>query len=173
MQHSLAILSFHGLLIGIALVTLGYGLFVRRLAELVQPLRLQLAERGEKYLAVSKDGKEQSSVKFYLDNALNPWISIWASILLPMLAAYQSIWPSSPKFVATDEREYRRISALFTISVLSANPLFGLIIIIELADGTILIVIFSGNINVLFRVALTLIERQANKHDHQSHVHAH
>jgi hypothetical protein len=165
-----AIFSFHALLIGVAAVALVYGLFVRRLAELVQPLRLQLAERGEKYISISKDGKERRSIEFYLDNAFNPWICVWGSLFLPALTIWQLVRPMTPKFDATDKEEYRKISALFTISVFAANPLFGLIMIFELTIATIIIIIFSGKLNILLRVGLALVERQAVRRPARHHA---
>jgi hypothetical protein len=168
-----AIIRLQGLLLGLALVAIGYGLFIKRLATVVQPIRLRLAERGEKYLAVCKDPKEQGVITFYLDNALSPWVCIWTSALLPIILICQLIRPVSHKIIKEDEEEYHRLAALFTISTFSANPLFGSIILIELAIVTILVIIFSGKLTILLRVAITLIERLATRRPQHHHVPVH
>lgn len=168
-----AILRFQGLLLGIVLVAIGYGVFVKRLAIVVQPLRLRLAERGEKYLAVCKDPKERSLITFYLDNALSPWLAIWTTLLLPIVLIKQLITPVTHKIVKEDEEECRRLTALFIISTFAANPVFGFFVAVELIIVAIVVILLSGKITLLLRVAITLIERLATKPPQDHHVPAH
>lgn len=156
------IVRFHALLLGVALVAMGYGLFVKRLAVVVQPLRLRLAERGEKYLAVCKDPRERALVRFCLDHAFSPWVCIATSVTLP-IAFITQIFRPTEVIKKIDEDENRRIAALFALSVFSANPFFGAIIVLEVAIAITLMVIIKGQINALFRAATSLFERLANK----------
>ena len=169
-----AIVWFHTTLITIGACVVLYGFFLRRIATAVQPLRLQLAERGEKYLRISKDPRERKLITFYLDNALSPWVCFWAFILLPVVLVRQMFRSSNNKLEKENEAEYGRILALFTISVFAANPLFGVLTIIEIVIALLLAIMLSGKFGLLVRATVTLIERIAIKAtEHQHHAPAH
>jgi hypothetical protein len=155
-----AVFAFYHLLFWLSFLAIGYGLLLRRIATIVQPHRLRLAERGEKYLAVCKDPEERALVNFYLDNAFNPWIAISAFFTLPIVIV-QEIWrPAELGFVPADEDAHRSICGLASISAFAANPLFGSLVVIELLIASIAVALVVGNISLIKRAVLALIDSQ-------------
>jgi hypothetical protein len=156
----------------VAVLAVTYGLLLRRFATVAAPYRFQLAERGEKYLALSKNPKEKNQIRFYLDNAFNPWIAIGASLAL-WIALFMVIMRSrDAEFVPTNEDEYDRICNLFTFSVFAANPLFGIIVALEIIVVTIVVLLAVGNFVLIRRALIFMLEAQVRRLGVQQ-LHAH
>jgi len=92
---------------------------------------------------------------------------------LPIVLIKQLITPVTHKIVKEDEEECRRLTALFIISTFAANPVFGFFVAVELIIVAIVVILLSGKITLLLRVAITLIERLATKPPQDHHVPAH
>jgi hypothetical protein len=124
-----AVFALHKVLLAIALATLGYGFILRRLAEVIHPLRLRLAELGEKYLEMPLAPEDRTQVIFYLDNAFNPWVAVVAVASFPFVIIFLLFRPKQNNTSIGTQKE---IEYLFTISVVAANPLFSLVTALEL-----------------------------------------
>jgi hypothetical protein len=168
-----AVSTFQNLLLEICLFAIGYGLLLRRLATIVQPHRLRLAEHGEKYLAVCKDQEERGLIKFYLDKAFSPWITIWAFVSLPIVLIHELVRPAKFDFVPSDEEGHRTICRLFIISVFAANPLFGTLVAVELLIATIVVALVAGNVVLIKRAILAMMESQATRRGDRRIIPAH
>src|SRR5258708_5282244 len=84
--------SFHQVILIVVAFLLGYGILLRRLADLVQPMRLRLAEMGEKYQAAPLNARERNTIRVYLDNAFSARPAVVVAFLLPFImikAAWQ------------------------------------------------------------------------------------
>jgi hypothetical protein len=142
-----AVFALHKVLLAIALVTLGYGFVLRRLAEIVQPYRLRLAELGEKYLEMPLKAEERKQIIFYLENAFNPWIIVMAAVGVP-LALLIILFRRSGR-----DTEYSKnhddIALMFTISVIAANPIFAFIAALELFVAAIFAILLHKHLNFL------------------------
>ena len=153
-----AISSFYHLLLWVSLSAIGYGFLLRRTATIVQPHRLRLAERGEKYLVICKEPEERALINFYLDNAFNPWITVHAFFILPIVFV-QELWrPAELDFVPADEDAHMSVCGLATMSVFAANPLFGSLVAAELLIATIAVALVAGNIALIKRAILAMID---------------
>jgi hypothetical protein len=153
----------------LAILAIIYGLFVRRLATLVEPWRFHLAELGEKYLEICDNPRERAQIRFYLDNAFNPWIAVAACFLI-WIALLLVVVKSHAGFEPKIREEHDRICGLFTLSTLAANPVFGLIAVIEIVAVSITIFLVAGNIAVMRRAIDWMVETQT---DRSRHRHAH
>jgi hypothetical protein len=156
----------------VAVLAILYGLLLRRLTTIVEPYRFQLAERGEKYLVICDNPKEKNQIKFYLDNAFNPWVAV-AACFLVWLALFMVAIKSRPNgFDPKDEREYAQICKLFTVSIFVSNPLFGTIAVIEISVVALVVVLIAGNAALIKRALVLMIEAQAQRNN-GLHLHAH
>jgi hypothetical protein len=155
-----AVLKFDGLLLLAAFTALSYGFTVRRLAELVQPYRLRLAERGEKYLKYVSNDTECAIVQFYLDNAFNPWFMVASALLLPIAAVMQIIKPHIPEFPTADPGIHNELSCLFFFSSLATNPLFTIIVAIEILILAIPSILLAGNLSLIKRAVSAFMQRE-------------
>lgn len=153
-----------GILI-VAALTILYGLLLRRLATAVHPSRLHLAERGEKYLTFCDDPKEKSQIRFYLDNAFNPWIAIACCALLWVALALVLFRSRRTPFTPKTKEEYSRLCGLFTLSAFAANPLFGAIVAFEIFIIAAVGVVLAGNIALIRRTLALMLETQAARTD--------
>ena len=123
-----------------------YLVLVRRLADLVQPYRLRLAELGEEMLGSGDltPGRERQ-IRFYLDNAFNGWIMTVAALAVPFVAIFgltaSLAGRRPPRVIEQDDRT----SLLFALSVFAANPLFGTIVAIEIFIFGILLPVVAGH----------------------------
>jgi hypothetical protein len=106
-----------------------YLFVLRRLADVAQPYRLELAELGEQLLAEPCSPERKQQASFYLDNAFKGWIAPFAALVLPFAAVTVLIRSDRRPALNPDDR---RMSLLFGLSVFAANPLFGTVLAVEL-----------------------------------------
>ena len=103
---------------------------VRRLADLVQPYRLRLAELGEEMLGSGDltPGRERQ-IRFYLDNAFTAGSSPVAALAVPFVAIFgltaSLAGRRPPRVIEQDDRTF----LLFALSVFAAKPAFGTIVV--------------------------------------------
>jgi hypothetical protein len=76
-------------------------------------------------------------------------------------------------FKITVEAEHAKICDLFTISIFVANPLFGTIAAIEIIVVGLIVVLIAGNIVIIRRALVLMLERQAARSSGIGHQHAH
>ncbi len=158
------ILSFHEALLLVCGAVILYGFCLRRLAEFAHQYRLRLAEIGEKYLAICDDPDEKTEILFYLDNAMNPWFLVSVSALFPMIFVYILIRRENRERKHKDDSTYSSILELFNISVFAANPLFGIVVVLEIVAFSLLSILVAGNIVMIKRAILLLLRREAGRH---------
>lgn len=159
-----SVFSFYEALLLVCGAVILYGFCLRRLAEFAHPYRLKLAEIGEKYLAVCDDFEEKTEILFYLDNATNPWFLISASMLFPILLVWILIRSGNLERKHKDDTTYLKIIENFNISVFSANPLFGTIVILELVVFALISILIAGNIVKIRRAIMLLLQQKAGRH---------
>jgi hypothetical protein len=157
-----AILAWNSILLWVGLAAIGYGLLLRRAATIAQPYRLQLAEMGEKYIALCDNPEEKAQIQFYLNNVFNPWITIFVAFVLPLFVIIMAICPTSPysgsfEFTVMNEEEHNKIWWRFTISVVAANPLFGTIALFEVLIGLAFVLLVAGNAALIRRAVRALL----------------
>lgn len=166
-----AVIVFHQYLGLAVLIAISYGLLLRRLAKIVEPKRLELAQRGERYLDLCDTKKERQQITFYLENAFDPWVAILASFLI-WFALVKVIRTGAHKSEERDEREHDEIAWLFSISAFAANPLFGAITVLEILLIAIVVLLIEGNSVLLRRAIERMLETQAERRGgHQLHAH--
>ena len=136
-----------------------YILILRRLADAVQPYRIYLAESGEAYLANdSKPNDKKRIVRFFLDNAFQPWVVMLGAIVLPVVLMVSLVKQCfSGKDVTPQDRdvEYDRLDKVFTMSALCANPLFGIIFLVQLLFVFAVAVLLTAS----FKTSSSLLEK--------------
>jgi hypothetical protein len=142
-----------------------YALILRRIADLAQPLRLQLAREGEWLLGNPWSREDEQVIRFMLDNAFNPLPMVVASIGLPIAIAVALVKAIAGKdqLPKTTNRELRnrqvKVSGLFALSSFAANPVFGLIVLCEvLILGSILVLLVSYRALVLAILNVLMVE---------------
>ncbi len=147
--------SVVGVVLGLTTLVVGYMLLLRRLADVVQPIRLDIAEVGEKLLASSISERRKAQVAFYLDNAFNGLVLPLACLLLPafFIVALIKIVTKSKWEYPTVGNDERKISGLFTISVAAANPVFALVFLLELVIFMPVLFLASGQSAVVSTLA--------------------
>ena len=159
-----AVLAFHKLLIIAILLSIFYGFILRRLAEFLQAYRLRLAEKGEEYIIRCRTETERGQIRFYLDNALDPRLMMWTAIILPVTMASQLFKPENPYFEITDSGAHNEIACLFLFSVLAANPLFAVIVILEIIAVFLPSILVAGNAAMIKRAVKVFLRREAGSH---------
>jgi hypothetical protein len=127
---------------GAAAAYLGYLFVLRRLANVAQPYRLQLAELGERILAHHPARDRAELISFYLDHAFSGWVALFAALALPFVALTAVLESASRR--PPPNPDDKRMSLLFAVSAYAANPLFGTVLAAELFVITLLLVMLSG-----------------------------
>jgi hypothetical protein len=129
-----------------ALASLLYGWILRRLADLVQPLRLRLAVLGERVLGSNPSRSRRDQTEFYLDHTFSGWVMPVASVGFPIAALFGLLKYAAGKFELTPEpnEEDDRMMLMFSGSVFAANPLFGSIVVVEFAIVALLSLMLAG-----------------------------
>jgi hypothetical protein len=123
---------------------LGYLIVLRRLADIVQPYRLQLAELGEKILAEAPSDARRDQARFYLDNAFSGWVAPGVAMALPVVAVLAPFFSGRFRQDDVPTRDDRTLMLLFSLSVVAANPLFGMIMAVEALFVALFVVVISG-----------------------------
>lgn len=167
LPHYLRAVSF--VVIGAAV----YVFLARRLADLVQPLRLRLAREGEALLASSLDPDDARQVRFWLDNAFSAVPAAIFVMMFPMLMTNTLIGRllgKHPKPLRSGAA-MRRLSLLFMASAFAANPLFGVIALLELILFGVTVGVLTDPL-LLFRSVLSVLGLEARlwgrRHRHVS-----
>jgi len=166
-----AITEFMTPLVVVCGLAMGYGLLLLRLSAVAQPLRLRLAEEGEKYLALCNDPRERRIITFYLDNPASPWFAIAAFFLLPIALCRGPSAAIRNRIVYADEPTHTRLCLKFFVSAIAANPVFGTLVAIELLVVVIGVVLVMGNVALVRRAMQIVFEGQARRYE--SHQPAH
>jgi hypothetical protein len=146
-----------------AALLVAYLLFFRRLADVVQPLRLEMAELGERLLASSISDRRKAQVSFYLENAFSGYVMALAVVLFPVFVALtliQSVFKQKIEDIHASPEE-KKLAVLFTVSVFAANPLFGLILFAELFLLGLTLFTISGQAAVVSAISRTLRAERA------------
>ena len=130
----------------VTVVVVGYLLLCRRLADMAQPIRLKIAETGERLLASSINDRRKSQVRFYLDNAFSGLIMPIVTLLLPLccLVAFCEIITKQQHKAMHMGDDEQKLSGFFVISTAAANPIFALLVAIEVILLFPLLFVASG-----------------------------
>jgi hypothetical protein len=137
---------------GIAAACYGLYLFLlRRMAAAVQPYRLRLAELGERLLARGVDPVAEATIRFDLQSAFSPWPMVLLAALMPVFVLKEGFWAAlgRPRRRPEPTLEMQRLIGLVSLSWFAANPLFGLIVALELLVLSLLALLVAGNLAVL------------------------
>ena len=118
--------------LGLAAAAVTYALVVRRLADIAQPYRLELAALGERIIAEGSSTDSRDQARFYLDHAFSGWVAVAAVVLVPFASLWTlaTFWRRGPQKVRAS-REDDRAAILFLGSIFVANPIFGTLMMIE------------------------------------------
>jgi hypothetical protein len=146
---------------GAAAAYLAYLFTLRRLADVAQPYRLQLAELGERILTEPPAPDRAQQVSFYLDHAFSGWVALFAALALPFVALTAMLEPGAKRPLPTTDD--KRLSALFAVSAYAANPLFGTLVAAELFVITLLLVVLSGPAALARALAILQILQKAEQ----------
>jgi|SRR5579863_895343 len=128
--------------VGVAML-IGYPIFMRFLAERMQPSRLKMADVGKLLLEhpdLSQDHKKL--IRSMLDDAYSPVFMIMLTIVTPVFGplAALGIGPSMPTINNLEARElFDNFTDRYNASISAANPLFSIIAAIEMALLTIVL----------------------------------
>ena len=108
--------------------------------EAMQPLRLELAERGEWLLANPRlPAYHRPILEFMLDNAYSGWVMVLSTVLIPIVFIEFVLRPRrraamrAASNIADKEvrREFGCVDGLFFKSAIAANPLFACVVLVE------------------------------------------
>lgn len=114
-----------------------YPFVMRGLAEAVQPKRLQLAQVGHELTHHPKvPDKTKQAVDELLDDAFDWKLMVIAAVVLPVTLVRTLVNRHSVNPLPTESNDaadkFGRFSALFTLSAAVANPLFSVVVALEL-----------------------------------------
>jgi len=138
------------LLQGLAIITVSvviYALILRRMAFVVQPVRLKMAELGEHILSSDLPAARADQIRFYLDNAFNGWVMFFVALVLPLVAVFMPFYMMAKRQTQElhqQNSDEQRVAELFGISAFAANPLFGAVVAVEFAVLGFLLLLFVG-----------------------------
>ncbi|KVM89898.1 hypothetical protein [Burkholderia stagnalis] len=160
--------------IGMA-VLIAYMALVRRAADVVHPVRMQMARLGREILAAPNvSAAEKANVRFFLDNAFNaslPFISAVAMLVLGPVYIIRRVISkkkSDPELNGTDPR-VKKLVLMFLLSSIAANPLFGALMLIEITITAVVTTLLTRQLKAWQGVvkALVVLEvRSSNIHVH-------
>lgn len=142
----------------ITVLFVAYLVLYRRLADMVQPVRLELAEIGERLLASSINERRKGQVSFCLDNAFNGLIMPIAAFIFP-LCVFSTLIDIATKRRKMDVHvgdSEKKLTVLFIISAAAANPIFALLVTVELILCVPVLFLASGPAAVVSTLAATL-----------------
>ena len=141
-----------------------YLFLLRRLADVVQPFRLQLAEVGE--AALSRNPADAEQIRFYLDNAFNGAIVALGVLVFPFVALKVLVAGLKSKNVQKPpaQKTYVKIVALFLISVFAANPVCAIILIVEFLLLGLLLVLARGPSSLFLALMATVKAENSLRH---------
>jgi hypothetical protein len=130
-----------------------YLMLARRLADAVQPMRLDLAYQGQVLLVTGNlNHADANYVRFCLDNAFNGKVAFRGMFLLPFLGVWKlvrlCIAQSGAHAAAPASRSPNvdHVADLFWRSALVANPLCGMIVLAQMTVVIAIGVMISGQL---------------------------
>jgi len=156
-----------------AFIIVLYLFLVRRVAEVMQPFRRRLAERGERLLAEPTLTEGDARVlRYALDHAYSSgmaWRFVWvvpiAGFLLLVRRLRGKPAPSGPTSGGALRGQLIEVTNRATLSTLSNSPLAALIVFIEIVIGVILMV----PLRPLLDEIQSLLTHDDNHHHHNGH----
>lgn len=145
-------------LLWIVLAFAGYALILRRLADAAQPARLRLAEEGEALLAEGNLGVEnERQVRIYLENAFSGKTALIAALAIP-IAMIWLVFQQPQEQSREVEARLSRLGDWFALSVFAANPIFGIVVAVEIILLGTTLAILTGSFSAV-RAAVALLFR--------------
>jgi len=148
-----------------------YLMLAKRLADAVQPMRLDLAYKGQVLLVTGNlNPADTNYVRFCLDNAFNGKVAFRGMFLLPFLGA----WKLMRLCIARPERQAAHasrapcvdhIAELFWRSALVANPLCGMIVVAQMTVVIAIGVLISGQLRFVKSLLRAVVEIESSWRD--------
>jgi tetrahydromethanopterin S-methyltransferase subunit B len=151
-----------------------YVFLLRRLADLVQPYRLRMAEVGEGLLCERPPEPIAEQIRFYLDNAFSGWFMLVAAIALPAIILcilVMCLTRAGRKKLSQEQNINEKLVALFLISTFAANPLFGIVLGAELLTFGLLAILIAGPTALMAALAQVLSAGARARGAHHGTVH--
>lgn len=128
--------------IGVAFALIAWSVFQGRLARAAQPLRLRLAEKGERLLARTDLSPEtRKDVEFMLNTPFSRWgMLLFVVATAPFVVLYVAFTPKARAHVERDFSKmspearalYADVRALHTRIVMANHPLLASIVLLEI-----------------------------------------
>lgn len=137
-----------------------YAIFLRRLATIARPSRMELADLGREFLEdVNTAEEDRDLVRWALQNAFSFWPMFWASVVQPIVAIFALVKGLQERH-EPDPRLYRIIK-LSVFSTFVANPFFGLIVMLE---GVLIsfLLLLRGGLPLLVSMPINSIRFESN-----------
>jgi hypothetical protein len=165
--------------IGMGFVALlGYMGIVRRAADVVQPLRLQMAELGREVLVSDASADDKSFVRFCLDNAFNAFIPFVGALIMivggpvyVLRACYMALANKDFEESSSGDPRVRKMSSLLLISSVAANPFFGTVLVIEVIITAVLTSLLTRQLRAWQSIVMELVTFEIWGERHQNHAH--
>ena len=146
-----------------------YMLLVNRLNHFLRPFRMDLAERGGRILANPGLAEaERDFLTFALDNAFNSRLVPVAALVLPFALAISAIKGTGPEDRRLGVSEARVVAFKALGSMAASNPLFGLIILLELVVFALVLLMIGRTTRGFQRIIVATLGRLGHS---QSHSH--
>ena len=137
-----------------------YAFFLRRLATIASPARMELADIGRNFLEdINTDTEDRELVQWVLQSAFRFWPMFWAAVIQPIAAIFALVEGSRER-KELDPRVYK-IMKLGVFSTFVANPFFGLIVMLE---GVLIsfLLLLRGGIPLLVSTLIKSIRFESN-----------
>jgi hypothetical protein len=142
-----ALLRFWLVLVISAALVVGYTLLVRRLAELLQPMRLEMAELGNRLLKSDLVQEDKNVVKFMVTHAYSPWSEIGFAIVLPFAVVFLIFRRVVGGIqLRAPDSECAKLAHMAMGSMLAASPLAAVFVIAELLTIGFVGFLVEGNV---------------------------
>lgn len=142
-----------------------YLMLAKRLADAIQPMRLDLAYKGEVLLVTGNlHPADANYVRFCLDNAFNGKVAFRGMFLLPFLGAWKlmRLCIARPETHAAANASRApgvdHVADLFWRSALVANPLCGMIVLAQMTVVIAIGVLISGQLRFVKSLLRALVE---------------
>jgi hypothetical protein len=140
-------MSMTTIILGSVLMVMVYLLVRYRFLVLSEPIRKDLARRGERLIAnPALPPKHRKEVEFWLDTTFETWWVPISVVLMPMLVILlpfqKDFWKDEAEEIEDDDvrREYRLVHGMSVSSDLMLSPLSSAILLPQLLVLTILFV---------------------------------
>jgi hypothetical protein len=134
----------------------GYLFVLRRLADMAQPLRLELANAGERLLASGISHARKNQVSFCLGNAFSGYVMLIAVLVFPVAVLGKMFSKRAALDTVHQSFDEKKLTVLFGVSAFVANPIFGTILAVEFFLLGLVLFIAHGPAAVAAAVMQTL-----------------